>query len=115
MGDLITIRPTYRWSGTRTINSAVWRAFTRLMNELSLKYVLMVDGREVPGLSTQPDNRLLAGKGFLGRQMHERDGAQYYWGLHRCDTPTLEMYADLLRFAYHEDPLHTGSQYSDSN
>lgn len=115
VGDLVTVRPTYRWSGTRMLDPASWRLFRRLMRELDLKYVLMADGREIPGLSTQPAPELAGGKGFLGTQMHERDGAQYYWGLHSCDTPTLEMYTDLLRFTYREDPLHTGSQYSDTN
>ncbi len=111
VGDLVTIRPTYRWSGTRTINPAVWRAFTRLMRELSLKYVLMVDGREVPGLSTQPDNRLLAGKGFLGRQMHERDGAEFYWGNWRSSSATLTQGREMFWFASNENPRYTSARF----
>ena len=115
VGDLITVRPTYRWSGTRTINVPMWRRFRRLMRELDLRYVLMSDGREVPGLSTQPLRELLGGKGFLGIQLHERDGAQYYWGLHKQDTHTKEMAGDLFAFAFDEDPDHTSSQHSALN
>ena len=114
VGDLITIRPVYRWSGTRTLNRNVFRKFRRLMNELGLKYVLMADGREVPGLSAQPDDALLKGRGFLGRQMHERDGAQFYWHVDRIESHTIEMMADLFRFSYEENPLTTGSQYGES-
>ena len=110
VGDLITIRPTYRWSGTRMLNAPMWRRFRRLMRELALKYVLMADGREVQGVSTQPQTELLGGKGFLGIQLHERDGAQYYWGLHKQDTHTKEMIGDLFAFAFDEDPDHTSSQ-----
>ena len=115
VGDLITIRPTYRWAGTRTINTPMWRRFRRLMRELDLHYVLMADGREVPGLSTQPQRELLGGKGFHGIQLHERDGAQYYWGLHKQDTHTKEMAGDLFAFAFDEDPDHTSSHHSALN
>lgn len=107
VGDLVTIRPTYRWSGTRTLNKAMWKWVVRLFNELNLKYVLMADGREVPGLCTQPDEDMLAGKGYLGRQLHELDGACYYWSRNSVgDTPTLEEFFDLAQMAALEDPLH---------
>ena len=114
VGDLVTIRPTYRWSGTRMLNRAVFVKFRRLMNELQMKYVLMADGREIPGISSQPDAELLRGKGFYGIQMHERDGAQYYWGIRRIKTHTNEMNADLEYFAFREDPLHTSSHHSET-
>ena len=115
IGDLITVRPTYRWSGTRRVNVPMWRRFRRLMRELGLHYVLMADGREVPGLSTQPQRELLGGKGFHGIQLHERDGAQYYWGVHKQDTHTKEMVGDLFAFAFDEDPDHTSSHHSALN
>lgn len=115
VGDLITVRPTYRWAGTRTVNTPMWRRFRRLMRELDLHYVLMADGREVPGLSTQPLRELSGGKGFHGIQLHERDGAQYYWGLHKQDTHTKEMAGDLFAFAFDEDPDHTSSHHSARN
>ena len=115
VGDLITIRPTYRWSGTKTLNKKVFERFRKLMAELDMKYVLMADGREVPGLSAQPDEELLRGKGFLGIQQHERDGAQFYWARRSVNTLFEEQMADLMHFAYSEDPAHTSSRYSDGN
>ncbi|MBO5269961.1 MAG: hypothetical protein J6B77_04190 [Clostridia bacterium] len=114
IGDLVTIRPAYRWSGTRVLNPDVWKRFRRLMRELQMQYVLMADGREIPGLSAQPDEALLAGRGFHGIQMHERDGAQYYWGKYHIESPTKEMMADLFYFSYKEHPFTTGSQYGPS-
>lgn len=80
IGDLITVRPAYRWAGTRLIGKPAWHLFTRVVNELDMKYVHMVDGRDAPGQSTQPDEKLLAGKGFLGRQGHEIGGNWYMNG-----------------------------------
>ena len=115
VGDFITIRPTYRWSGTKTLNKRVFQAFRKLMNELEIKYVLMSDGRELPGVSTQPDAKMLCGKGFLGIQQHERDGAQFYWRLREAKTLFDEQQADLMCLAYQEDPMHTSSIHSAAN
>lgn len=115
VGDFITIRPVYRWGGTRTLNEKVWRSFTRLMRELDLKYVLMADGRELPGIQTQPDEKLLGGKGFYGIQLHERDGAQFYWGKRIIETPTDVQWANMSEMAFDEDPAHTASHYSSDN
>lgn len=112
-GNFITLRPTYRWSGTKTINKPLWRWFSRLMDELDMKYVLMVDGREVPGISANPTNEELSGKGYLGRQDHERDGAQFYWGQSKITNVTQEQIEDLCHFAYLEDPDHTRGSFSD--
>ena len=115
IGDLITIRPVYRWSGTKLLDKAVFAKFRKLMRELDMKYVLMTDGRELPGISAQPDERMLRGKGFLGIQQHERDGAQFYWD--RKDAASLfdEQVIDLTHYACLEDPTHTNSQYSNGN
>lgn len=110
VGDFITIRPTYRWSGTRVLNPGVWRSFCRLMRELDLKYVLMRDGREVEGLSTQPDFAMLKGKNFYGIQMHELDNIHYYGGPYIVYGDIYsEQVSDLFAFAYQEDPTHTRS------
>ena len=110
VGDFITIRPTYRWSGTRTLNKSMWKWVVRLFDELDLKYVLMADGREIPGLAAQPDEEMLAGKGYLGRQMHEWDGASYYWGIgDLAATPTSEQNINMMQMAAQEDPEHTSS------
>ena len=112
VGDFITIRPTYRWSGTRTLNREVWRSFRRLMRELDMKYVLMRDGREVEGLCAQPDVELLKGKNFYGIQMHEQDNLHYYGGLFSILTDIYsEMTKDLFQFAYLEDPAHTSTRH----
>ncbi|MBQ9761267.1 MAG: hypothetical protein IJW16_07960 [Clostridia bacterium] len=110
VGDLVTIRPTYRWSGTRTLNKPMWKWVVRLFNELELKYVLMGDGREIPGRACNPDEEMLAGKGYLGRQEHELDGASYYWpNGNAANTPTNEAHANLSQMSAMEDPLHTDS------
>ncbi|MBE6667761.1 MAG: hypothetical protein E7607_05590 [Ruminococcaceae bacterium] len=111
IGDFITIRPTYRWSGTKLLNKKVFEKFRRLMKELDMKYVLMADGRELPGLSSQPDEELLRGKGFLGIQAHERDGAQFYWGIRNAESLFDEQKYDLMRYAYEEAPKNTSSRY----
>lgn len=114
IGDLVTVRPCYRWSGTRLINVAAWKRFRRLMAELNMKYVLMSDGREVPGLSAQPIHELLGGKGFYGVQLHERDGAHFYWPPRNASTLFGQQQEDLMQFAYQEDPRHTSSSMSDN-
>ena len=70
VGNLLTIRPTYRWCGTRTLNPDVWKLVTRVLNEMDIHYVLMLDGRELPGISTNPDDEMLSGAGYHGRQEH---------------------------------------------
>lgn len=115
VGDLVTIRPTYRWSGTRVLDKQVWQQFRRLMRELGLKYVLMSDGRELPGICAQPGVPELCGKEFLGIQMHERDGAQFYWIPRKAISATEQQWADLAYLEYQSDPEHTASKYGDGN
>ncbi len=110
IGDLITIRPTYRWSGTQVINTEMWQWVTRLFNELRVKYVVMMDGRELPGKSCNPCEAEVGGDGYLGRQYHERDGLNFYSNGNNAklqmDMVSI-MYSDLEVFAYEEDPIHT--------
>lgn len=80
VGNLFTIRPTYRWSGGRVLNEVNWKYLAELLNKLNIKYVHMTDGRELPGGTANPTLKMLEGKGFLGRQSHEYDGAFGYWG-----------------------------------
>ncbi len=108
IGDFLTIRPIYRWSGTRTVNAEVWKYFRRLMKELNLNYVLMHDGREVEGLCTQPDGEMLKGKNFYGMQLHEQDYHHFYGPMYGVIGNIYgEMANDLVHFAYLEDPEHT--------
>ena len=81
IGNLITFRPVYRWSGSRTLVPEVWARVREMVNGLGLKYVHMVDGRELPGSAANPTYEMLDGPNFLGRQNHERDGAHAYWGI----------------------------------
>lgn len=79
IGSFVTIRPVYRWGGQRFVNSHVWEVFTKLCESLNLKYVHISDGRDVPGIHTNPTEKDLNGNLFLGRQLHERDGQLFYW------------------------------------
>ncbi len=85
IGNFITIRPVYRWSGTRKYNPEVFEKFVPLMNKMGMKFVNMTDGREPNGQCSNPPAKVLAKtydgieSGFLGRQKHEQDGAYNYW------------------------------------
>lgn len=115
IGNLLTIRPTYRWSGTRLLVPEVWKTVARVLNELGIKYAHMMDGRELPGIGANPDDELLAGAGYLGRQGHEQDGAQFYWDQHATASLTDEQYIDMSHRAWEEDPEHIGGAYSHVN
>lgn len=80
LGNLITIRPVYRWSGTKRLNEKVMQNAAALFNSLGVYYVHMADGRENPGLASCPPDELIDGEFYLGRQNHERDGQLMYWG-----------------------------------
>ena len=112
IGNMITVRPVYRWSGTRVLNPEVWKLFVRLMNECSIKYVIMTDGREPVGLNCNPDDKMLAGENYLGRQSHELDGALFYWGTRNVSkNMTSEQYADMFTRIYDEDGEHCWDRY----
>lgn len=81
IGNFVTIRPVYRWSGTRVIDDETIFMLKRVLSELGIKYVLMTDGRELSGLCCNPTDDMLNSELFLGRQNHERDGKAYYWGV----------------------------------
>ncbi len=110
VGNFITMRPCYRWSGTRELGREAVIFFARLMNELKIKYVLMVDGREVPGLTAQPDDELLKGENYLGRQAHEVDGALCYWDERATRDIADEQSEELLYYTWKEDPAHAGTR-----
>lgn len=97
VGNLLTIRPTYRWSGCRQIDPQVWEMLVRVLNGMNVKYAHMIDGRELPGVNTNPARALLESPAFLGRQNHERDGAQCYWGYNEhTDKPNMQLYYDMM-------------------
>jgi len=124
IGDLLTIRPTYRWSGTRVRNDEMWRKMITLMNSLGMQYSHMLDCREPPGYLGNPSIAELSvdtdtPSGFLGRQLHERDGAYCYWGFisnpgdfynsNRCYNT--EVFFDICNRYRHNDPEHAGMQF----
>lgn len=54
IGNLMTIRPTYRWSGSRSSNGKLWREMAELLNKLEVKSVHMIDCRELPVAAPTP-------------------------------------------------------------
>ena len=121
IGDLLIIRPAYRWSGTRVRNDAMWRKLIRLMNALGMHYSHMLDGREPPGFCGNPSIAQLNedtgnSSGFLGRQLHERDGAYCYWGngsgngdfWNNNKLYDVELFFDVINRICREDPEHCG-------
>lgn len=112
VGNFLTIRPVYRWAGSRILNKECWAPFVRVLNEMGIQYVLMCDGRELPGLNALPDDGLLKGEGYLGRQNHETDGAIFYWWQRRTYGCTYDsQWHDLCHIAYNEDPEHSNCEY----
>lgn len=79
IGRLVTIRQVYRWGGQRYVNRQVWEFVTGFCEKMGLYYVNISDGRDIPGVATNPAKKMLDGKNFLGRQLHERDGQLFYW------------------------------------
>lgn len=80
IGDLLTIRPCYRWCGTRVVHYDTWEHINRLTRDLGMHISHMIDGREPQGMIANPPMRVMQGEQFLGRQLHERDGEYIYWG-----------------------------------
>lgn len=115
LGNLITFRPVYRWSGTRSCNHEMWQHLTKLLNDLGLSYCHMFDGRELCGLNANPTRDDLSGRGFVGAQAHERDGALYYWlqrKFHASDVFFEELSHRILRHpdypTYHPPVIYDG-------
>ena len=72
---------------------------------MDIHYVLMLDGRELPGISTNPDDEMLSGAGYHGRQEHERDGAAYYWGTRSGSKSDMtEQYGDMTSVPMRKTP-----------
>ena len=86
LGNMLTFRPVYRWTGTRECNEAFWHRVRELCQGLNLFYCHIIDGRELPGINANPASEMLAGPFYLGHQGHERDGLMYYWVQRRHPT-----------------------------
>ncbi len=109
IGNAITFRPVYRWSGSMQLSIPAWKFIVKLLNELKIFYILMADGRELQGKAVNPDNELLAGKYFKGRQSHEWDGAFYYWGSAGPWAGRFEPFAlELFQRSKEPDGIHPG-------
>lgn len=80
VGNMMTFRPTYRWSGSRIVNESLWREFAKLLDSMGIFYAHMMDGRELPGCDANPTEEMIESEHFLGRQTHEFDGQLVYWG-----------------------------------
>ena len=116
MGDLVTIRPAYRWGGHRTLEPDVWKKFTELCRGMDAVYAHVLDGRDAPATHRNPHPDMLAGKGFLGRQLHERDGQIFYWSYPTRQTfATNELFYDLCQRLFRENPLTTEVNFGVDN
>lgn len=79
-GNFITFRPVYHWSGTKSLNPALWKRIVPSLNRMEMQYCLLFDERELSGLNANPTRSLMEGPCFIGFQGHEVDGMYYYWG-----------------------------------
>ena len=97
LGDMVTIRNIYRWGGGRRLVPEVWKNFTDLMNKMDMKYVVMNDGRNFPGVYCNPTYAMMEGKGFLGMQGHEFDQGMYSGGAAELNSmpPTMQACYDV--------------------
>lgn len=118
VGNLLTIRPAYRWAGSRKVYDETWKKVAHILVDADIAYVHMVDGRDLPGLASNPLETTLDSPLFLGRQMHERDGQIFYWvGVGkpgRVSRMTDAMY-NLAQRMYLRDIGHIQNDYSPIN
>ena len=116
VGRLLTIRPTYRWSGSKSANCQLWRDTADLLDKLGIKYSHMRDGREMQGVNANPTYDELASKNFLGRQTHELDGAYNYWGQRDITANINEQwFMDLNVRTYQKDGERMNSRYNEDS
>ena len=113
IGRLLTVRPTYRWSGSKSANSQLWRDTADLLDKLGIKYSHMLDGRELQGVNANPIYSELASPNFLGRQTHELDGAYNYWGFKDITTNYSEQwFLDLVVRTFLADGERMNPKYN---
>ncbi len=97
IGNLFTVRPTYRWNGTRVFRPEVYRELANVLDSMGISYSHMLDGRELPGCNCNPLVEDLDSPHFLGRQRHEYDGQYLYWGDEDVTgRDSAQMYYDLV-------------------
>ena len=97
----MTIRPSYRWNGTRSMDPALYRETADFLDRMGISYVHMRDGRELPGCNMNPLREELESPHFLGSQQHELDGQYVYWGVRDItDNLSEQMFYDLYLRAW---------------
>lgn len=116
IGKLFTIRPVYHWGGGRFINPKVWEFVKQICTDMELSHVLMSDGRDLPGIAQNPSSADINGVGFLGRQLHERDGQLFYWSTQPRDTiPLTDTFFDLAMREFRASPQNGEGNYNPEN
>ena len=103
LGNFITFRPVYRWTGGRELNPECWEKLRALCEAMELPYCHIIDGRELPGNNANPPLALLEGEKFVGCQGHERDGALNYWAQRSTAEPYLTFHELCLQEFSHPD------------
>ena len=119
IGQLLTLRPIYRWGGTRTLSEKSWRRAVELLDRMDYRYSMMSDGRDIPGYDKHPTPEMMNGRGFLGYQLHERDGQFFYWN-YRAGRPIqnfqiLDEFYDICMRMYRESPVSMHPVYKPCN
>lgn len=119
VGKLLTLRPIYRWGGTRSLREEVWRGAADLLSDMDYNYSMMTDGRDIPGYDKHPTPEMIDRNGFLGYQLHERDGQFFYWS-YRISRPRqnfqiLDEFYDICMRLYRESPITMSSVYKPCN
>jgi hypothetical protein len=80
LGNMMTLRPSYRWNGTRIPEAGLYNKTANFLDSMGIYYSHMLDGRELPGCNANPTVDEIKTDHFLGRQLHEEDGQFCYWG-----------------------------------
>lgn len=116
IGNLLTIRPSYRWNATRVYNSGLYRKIARFLNSMGIQYSHMLDGRELPGANANPTVDDIDTESFLGRQTHEFDGQFVYWKtVDLTNDLSKQMFFDLFVRIYRQYPDRMNEQYAAEN
>lgn len=79
LGNMLTFRTTYRWSGSTYAPEAFWSELAGILGGMEVPYAIMTDGRELNSANTNAQGFREDAPFYLGRQSHEQDGAFYYW------------------------------------
>ena len=116
LGNMITVRPRYRWCGSRFLNPDAWKLFREICTGMHVYYPQLTDGVDPPALQNNPSSEMLKGPYYLGKQEHERDGQLFYWHYPSVEVrPVSEEFFDLAQRLYRESPETTEETYNPNN